>query len=75
MSCLWGSRTWLGASYKTGLGWGKKGEEFDILDMTGCCFDLFVQIIWSLVHISKISNAGEPYVCLNEQNSWFEELH
>lgn len=38
---------WLGASYKTGLGWGKKGEEFGTLDldMMGCYFDLFVRIV------------------------------
>lgn len=48
---------------------GKRGEEFgDLgLDMMVCYFDLFVQIIRSLVHISRISNAGEPEVCLNEQ--------
>lgn len=38
----------------------EKGEGFDILDlhMVGCYLICLLQIIWSLVRIRRISNAG-----------------
>lgn len=55
----------------------KEGEEFGILDLDvmGCYFDLFVQIIWSLVNINRPIMLGNlRCVLTNKQNSCFDDF-